>query len=99
MIRGTTPTHIYELPFDTAQLVEVMVIYAHDDVEVFHKNLSDCKAEGEKLTVKLTQEETLSLSHLKNVQIQIRAKLVDGSVLASNVYTTSIGKCLNDEVM
>ena len=99
MIRGTTPTHIFKLPFDTAQLAEVMVIYAHDDIEVFHKNLSDCTAAGKELTVKLTQQDTLSLSHLKNVQIQIKAKLLDGSVLVSNVYTKSVGKCLNDEVL
>lgn len=99
MIRGSTPTHIFTLPFDASQLAEVMVIYAQNDVEVFNKGTDDCAMNGNEIKVTLTQTETLKFSHQDNVQIQIKVKLPDETILVSDVRTVSIGKCLNDEVL
>ena len=99
MIRGTTPTHTFKLPFDVSRVKEVMVIYAQNDVEVFHKDIYDCNLEGNVVSVTLTQEETLSLNHHHNVQIQIRVLTTDNTAMASNVNILSVGQCLNDRVI
>lgn len=99
MIRGTTPTHTFKLPFDASQVKEAMVIYAQNDVEVFHKDTFDCTLNGKEISTTLTQDETFMLSHHSNVQIQLRVLTVDDVALASNVQVVSVQKCLNDEVM
>ena len=34
MIIGTTPTHTFDIPFDTSMVDEVKITYAQDDVVV-----------------------------------------------------------------
>ncbi len=99
MVRGTTPTHIFTLPFSTSLVKEVMVIYAQNDVEVFHKDTYDCNLEGNEITVTLTQEDTLQLNHHHTVQVQVRVLTTDDTALASTVKVISVEKCLNDEVL
>lgn len=99
MIRGTTPTHNFKLPFETRLVKEVMVIYAQDDKELFHKDRYDCKMEGNTISVTLTQDDTLLFNHKKNVQIQIRILTEAGDALASNIHVVSVKNCLNDEVI
>ena len=99
MIRGSTPTHTFRLPFAGSMVAEAMVIYAQNDVEVFHKDTYDCKLEGNAISVTLDQEETLLLSHLSNVQIQLKVKTTEGVVLVSIPTVISVQKCLNDEVL
>lgn len=99
MIRGTTPTHTFEIPYDTSTIKKVMVIYAQHDEEVFHKDTEDCEMKGREIRVTLSQRDTLRLCHLFNVQIQLRILLNDGTALASDVKVLSVQKCLNDEVL
>ena len=99
MTRGTTPTHTFRLPFDGSMVAEAMVIYAQNDVEVFHKDTYDCTVKGNTIKVTLDQEDTLMLSHSSNVQIQLKVKTTEGVVLVSVPNVISVQKCLNDEVL
>lgn len=95
MIRGTTPTLEFTLPFDTALLSEAYVTFAQQDKVVLEKSLSDCVTDGNKMTVKLTQADTLKLQ-VGFVDIQIRAKMTGGDALASGIITVSAQKILKD---
>lgn len=96
MIRGTTPTHTFELPLDVYILSEVWITYAQNDREVFTKTLSDCQVNGNILTLQLTQEDTLKLHGNKYTQIQIRCRDVDGNSLASDIIDDFTEKILKD---
>ncbi len=98
-MRGTTPTHTFTLPFDTSLIKEVMVIYAQDDTEVFHKSTDECVMNGRTVKTKLTQIETLSLSNERPVQIQLRMLTYDGDAIKTKPRIVSPGVCFNDEVL
>ena len=68
MIRGTTPVHTFELPFDTAEIKEINIAYAHNGVVVLTKEKADCSFEGNTVRVRLTQEDTLKFG-LTTLQI------------------------------
>ncbi len=99
MIRGTTPTHTFVLPFDTANVKECMIIYGQDDKEVLRKEASVCTMSDNKIVVELTQEDTLKFDCKKNVQLQLRVLTQDDKALATKVQTYPVHKCLNSEVL
>lgn len=99
MIRATTPTHTFELPFAANQLAKIRISYAQNDAVVFEKTEADCVVEGNSIKVTLTQEETLQFDSTYNVQIQIRALTADGKALASQIEKVRIKDVLNEEVL
>ena len=99
MIRGTTPTHTFNIPFDTSTVSEVRVIYAQNDEVLFTKSKTDCVLENSTIKVTLTQEDTLKFDHTKAVQIQIRILTINGDALASIVEQIGVAKCLDNEVL
>lgn len=99
MIRGTTPTHTYTLPFEVSTIKEVKIIYSQADEIVFCKKTEDCSLNGRTVTTTLTQEETFMLDCKKMVQIQIRVLTLDGKAIASNILNVAVKKCLDDEVL
>lgn len=86
MIRGTTPTHTFNLPFDTALVDKIKITYAQNGVVILTKEKADCKLEGNFVTVKLSQENTLKFD-ASRVQIQIRVLTIGGDALASDIVT------------
>lgn len=99
MIRGTTPTHTFNLPFEVGMIKECRVLYAQDDVVLVIKNTSDCVLEGTTVKTTLTQNDTFKFDSDKAVQIQIRILTVNDVALASIINKVGIAKCLEDEVM
>lgn len=99
MIRGTTPIHIFTLSVDASTLKAIRVIYAQDDDVLFVKELPDITIDGAKIKLKLTQEETFKFNDHKYVQIQIRALTEDDDVVSTPIMTTTVEKCLDNEVM
>lgn len=61
MIRGTTPTLEFTLPFDTSLIAEMYVTIAQGEKTVLEKTLSDCNCSGTSVSLALTQEDTLRL--------------------------------------
>ena len=99
MMRGTTPTHTFNIPFDVENVEEVKVIYMQGDKQVMCKGTAECNMSGNTISVKLTQEETFLFDSEKHCKIQIRVLTKDGTALASNIYTVNVRECLDDEVL
>ena len=99
MIRGTTPTHTFNLPFEVGMIKECRIIYAQDNEVILKKDNSKCILEGTTIKVELTQQDTFKFDSNKPVQIQIRILTTNDVALASVVTTVGIAKCLDDEVM
>lgn len=96
---GTTPTHIFRLPFSTLLIDKVRIIYAQNDEQILVKETADCDLKGNQISVTLTQEETFKFDHSKCVQIQVRILTGEGQALKSRVKIISIEDCLDREVM
>lgn len=99
MIRGTTPTHIFTIPFDTDLIADVRISYAQTDGEIVVKNKEDATLTGNTISVTLTQEDTLKFDCSKKVIAQIKIKTHNGEVMGSDVMCISVERCLNEEVL
>ena len=99
MIRGTTPTLEFDIPFATDQLVGAYVTLSQNGNVVIDKALDECNCNENKLSVKLTQEETLKLQCNCITEIQLRAKTMDGEALASNIIHVNTERILKDGVI
>jgi hypothetical protein len=104
MTRGTTPEHKFTLPFSVENL-EFTVTYAQinpvtkSKLVMIRKTQDDCNILGNVIKVKLLQEDTLKFNDNYVVNIQIKVKKQDESVVASNIISTTVQKVLDEEVL
>ena len=96
MIRGTTPTLEFVLPFDVGLAEKVYIVLSQCGNIVIEKTLDDCIADGRTLTLKLSQIDTLKLQERIKTQIQVRAKTNDGTALASDIISVDTYGILKD---
>ena len=99
MFRGTTPRLEFTLPFDVNQLSEAYVTFSQNGTIVIDKALNVCEATDKTLSVKLTQEETLKLRCGCKTEIQIRARLISGDAVASNIIQQDVERIIKDGVI
>lgn len=96
MIRGTTPTLQFSLPFNPELLSVLYVTISQKDAVVIEKDLAACEIDGQRVTCRLTQKDTLKLNVKRPVDIQVRAKTSNGDALASRIFTVSAERILKD---
>lgn len=94
MIRGTTPTLVFETDTDCTMFDIVEIAMAQNNKVVITKTLADCIVEGTVIKVKLTEEETLLLKPTA-LQMQIRAG-IGTERIASNVVSTAVETILKE---
>ena len=99
MIRGTTPLLEFIIPFDTDQLAEAFVTLSQNGAVVVDKALSECNCNGNRMSVQLTQEETLKLQCDCITEIQIRARTIAGEAIASQIIRERTDRILKDGVI
>ena len=99
MIRGTTPTHSFKCPFDLSTISKLRIIYRQGDTNILIKTLEDCTLNGNEISCKLSQEETLKFDCRKMVKIQLRVVTLSGDALVSSTYELNPYDCFDDEVM
>ena len=97
MWRGTTPTHVFNLPegFSEAVFTDIYISYAQNGKVILEKTIEDITVSGTALTIFLSQADTLQFSD-GPVQIQMRGKLDNGKALASNIIRTDAREVLKD---
>lgn len=100
IIRGTTPEHEFELPYPLELIGDIRVIYGQGGRPTFTKTKEDCVLSEGKISVLLTQEETLSVLPSKPLDIEIRIKLTNGKVVRTEepISLRVIGS-MDNEVM
>lgn len=102
MIRGTTPTLLFTLPFEVDKIQICYIAFAQNNKIILEKTSNDNDIEFENtdtLKVKLTQDETLLFEEDVIVEIQLRIKTVSNDVLASNIIKEKVEKILKDGVI
>lgn len=78
IVRGTTPTLSFGLPFSTDLLATGFVTVKQRDAVIIEKELSVCNCDGNTITTKLMQEETLSLESGIHAKIRLVVKTHGG---------------------
>lgn len=96
MYRGTTPTHIFTLPFDAELVKTAQVSYAQFGKVVLQKNMEDCALQEKQIRVELTQEETQMFRSTGWVYIQLKILTTDGKLLASGIEKIHPLDCLSE---
>ena len=97
--RGTTPTHVFTLPVKCSVLSKIRIIYSQGGKCICKKDIDAADCEENKVSCKLTQEDTLQLDCSKHCDIQLRALTQAGDAFACDVIKVSVGRCLDDEVL
>lgn len=96
---GTTPTHVFCLPFTNELIAEAEITYKQGGKKVLQKHLEDCARNGKEISVTLTQDETFLFEETGVVEIQLRVLTASGAALASEIFRVSPERCLSDEVL
>lgn len=99
MIKGTTPTLEFELPFEVALVKNAYVTLSQKGVIVINKQIKDCECQSNILSVKLTQEDTIRLNATDIVEIQIRVLTANDDALASEIWTTYAERILYEGII
>ncbi len=99
MFKGTTPTHIFSIPFHVRMVKKVLVVYSQNGTEILRKQTEDCILEENTIGIPLTQEETFKFNHKCNVQVQIRVLTTEDIAYASPIFVKSAKQCLSNEVI
>ena len=102
MIKGTTPTIHYNLPFDTSVIktAEIVVEYvdANKSVKIIQA-IDDCVLGDKCISTALTQDETLKIPAPSIVNVQLRVLTTDEIVLATEVEKVTVKRLLKEDVI
>ena len=97
--RATTPKQIFTLDLENvSDLSEILVTYAQRGKIIVQRTKSEMTIEENKVSFRLTQEETLSFRENIPVEIQVRVFTSDNNALASDIFEVSVGRVLDEEV-
>ena len=104
MRRGTTVTNTFGVDVDLTDAAAIYITYKQAGYTIIEKTIDDITitedAQGRQtLSVDLSQVDTLAFAAAIPVQIQIRARLIDNTALASNIINTNVGEILKDGVI
>jgi hypothetical protein len=98
MYRGTTPTLVFRIPYAAALVQGGYVTLAQLGAVQLEKAIGSegVTLEDERITVTLTQAETLALSTAAQVRIQLRLLLTGGTAVASNIMHVQVEEILKE---
>ena len=101
MTRGTTPTLTFSLGLAPSRFAVLYLTAKQAGRVVFERNLDEVtKSEAAKtISFRLSQEETLSMSEKAPILVQVRGRLLDGNVVASDTLQFNVAGILKDEVI
>ena len=97
MFRGTTPTlnFIFAYNLEELNIKGMYITFKQDNEVVPEKKLSELEIVENKVTINLTQTETLLMQANKPIYIQARIKINDESY-ATNIIMTTVKSILKD---
>ena len=102
MIKGTTPTLQFNIPFSTSLIktAEIVLQYVDNAKTVtIERSMADCTIGEQSISAVLTQEETLALPAPAIAQVQLRIKTIDDMVLATLPQEVIVKKLLKESVL
>ncbi len=98
MTRGTTPTLEFSIPYTASEIKNGYITFAQHHRPVFEVGLEDMQVQDGKITVTLTQQQTLQLCP-DDTMIQIRLLLDGDQAVASQLMELHVQDVLKDGVI
>lgn len=104
MYRVTTPTHTFALPIQTSECIEIQITYKQGFVSLV-KHYQDgvlppgMVLDGDKVYVRLTQNETKQFSPKTQTSVQVRVLTSDNIALASQKFKITVNDVLNEDIL
>lgn len=98
MYQATTPTLRFTTPYEESQISDILLTFSQGE-RVINFGISDVELNAYGVNVELTQEQTKNFKTNIPVEAQMRIKLTDGTVVASQIISINIHKSLNLEVL
>lgn len=96
--RGTSPTFTFILPNSYSTVSSAIITFAQRRIGYkVEKALSDCTVSDGKLTLKLTQDDTIAFKR-GTAELQLRLGF-GGNAYASPIYRFKVRDILSDEVI
>lgn len=107
MRRGTTPKNYFRTELDITGMDVLYITYKQGGQKVIEKSKEDIIITQETVEertiyvaeVELSQEDTLALSTIGDVEIQIRGRYPDGSTIASNIIKSKVCGILKEGII
>lgn len=102
IIRGTTPTLRFKIPFEQAIIKVAYITFEQNGKDILEKSTNDENVEltDELITIKMSQEDTLAFSNINGkAEMQIRILLTDDTAVASKIYKVSVDRILKEGVI
>ena len=103
MRKGITSTILFNLPdeISVSDLADARITVRQRDENRINRPLDTLTVNTREnsLQMLLTQEEALRLTDECPAEIQLKVKLIGGTVLATPIYRTSVRSILNEEVI
>ena len=97
--RGCTALNSWAIPYKASEIAVIWVTYVQAGAIVLDKTTDDCIISDNKVTVNLSQEDTLKLEPWTSILIQIRIRLHDGRVTKSKIIQTTTDMLLKEIVI
>lgn len=107
IIRGTTPIHYFDFPFEATDVQQLSIVYKQNKEIKIRKALEEVSFDENSLIVNLSQEDTFSFDGVgipsipskSLVLIQIKVMLKDGSIFVSDPMKERVFDICDEEVM
>lgn len=97
--KGCTGKNHFRFPYSGDEVAAVFITYTQNGNTVFEKTINDCSFSEGRVSVDLSQEETLMLTDQVAIKAQIRARLKNGKVTKSNIVEARTDYLLKDGVI
>lgn len=99
IVRGTTPTVSFGLPFSADLIATGFVTVMQREEPVIEKELSACDCNGNTLSTKFSQEDTLALEIGSLAKIRLVVKTQGGDRLETKDFVVRVSDTHKDEVI
>lgn len=99
IIQGTTPTHSFQLPFDTSIIKTARFVYSQEGEVSIVKTGDDVTISQEDVATTLTQEDTYNLTPGVRVKLLLRILTKEGKAVTSDPVWLLCRGCECKEIM
>ena len=96
VMRGSTPTQRFEIPFETELLTEFNIYFAQNGNTILTKTMADCRLEKNAIVLDLSREDTLIFDDKKTLEIQLDLNFGE-KWIPSDIMYTSVKRFLGKE--
>ena len=102
MVRGSTLTFTFVIPFNVSKIKNLYVTVEQKvgtDVIQIEKSIDDCELQEKQISCRFTQEDTLKLKENRLANVQLRVLTHDDEALVSDVFEISVNELLKEGVI